>query len=753
MNASILKQKFDESVEYANASEYPILISSKFGKISPNGIVYCKQSDTRDIMFNTDSEYQFIRWHVINKKTGREIENQDYINFDNEYDSNTSFTFEKSNPEIDFMVEPYCELRPRIVSATPSYEPDGVYRDRKIIIMFDEKMSESSIIFTKDELVKLGILSEHEDINSSPLDSGYELLFNSSDRCYGYKKSGDDSSIVFKGVKITDRKNKNENYLKYFSAPHFLSDDTSVLRIDVLKDNPPPSATDILVTITKEMNCDKDTNVFISSDYAWTYYTNGKIDDMAPEFVDFTVQFANDNQSSYEAGNAKLNSENLFFYNANIYFDYAVSNFQKNNLRNKQIWVKGGFSDGGSGPASLKWSLRTANSKYYSQDPGLEIMHGQIDDIEIFGSNATIKNNGIRISLDKIVDEGAYTLIFTCTDKNGNENIREYNFVYDVANTSKIVDYYTGARNQAVEIWFNTEDLLDVAKVKISGDATETINVVNPSSTKIKFNFTDKNVHSFVLRTVDFCGNESTQTLNINEDATVYTGSIVYNPTNKAEDIFCSKKYYNKNPIGVVSDASDVSKIRIWDLWQDDSKRMMGPWTYNMPFEFGDEHGHKTTLDDGLITYNNIMECDGTKNNIITTDISSNTQYIYAYLKNTKNINSPVTWYLPSIREADNLRKTPVKKSMKASFELLNKNNIPCKFVYNENATINNKIVGDECYAAMVWNHNLYGYIWYTASTHPDSYSSDWENHGLDAFHPTNYFIIYNRYMCQIDMR
>lgn len=345
-----------------------------------------------------------------------------------------------------------------------------------------------------------------------------------------------------------------------------------------------------------------------------------------------------------------------------------------------------------------------------------------------------------------------YRIDFICSDKNELTETKSFYFIHDFTPPAKISDYHSGARNKAVEISFGTQNLYDVSQVKITGDGVADINVQENKTYKKRFDYSSNNVnHSFVLQTVDIVGNESTETVTINENSGVSTGMILYNPTNKTEDLFCSKNFYVKTPIGVVADASDSSKIRVWDLSKDTVQRYPGPWDRSaMPSEFGDIHGHKTEKDDGLITYNNIMECENTKNNIVTTETKSDTYYIYAYLKNHKNMNSPVVWYLPSIGEADMLRRSTIKRAMKTGFDLLNENGLNYKLVYDVGLYIGNVLREDECYAAMVWNKDASGYIWYSYATDT---TSSWESYGIDIITPTNYYIIYNRYMCQVDMR
>lgn len=675
MNGSDLKQKIDEAVEYANASSYPILVTSNYGKISPNGIVDCKKSDSINIMFTADSDYQFIRWHVVDKSTGQEIENQDYITFENEMEISTSFTFEKINPEINFVVEPYCEIRPAVVSTSPLYDSNGVYRDRRIIVMFDRNMSESSIYYDSDEQTEL-------------LDKGYTLLKDEKheNKCYGYWDGFDNSTIRFKNILITKRTNTNENFLQYYKAPYFDENDSSKIIIESKKDNPPLGGTEILVTIEGKMCFSKEYDgiektVSIGSKYRWSYYTNGREDSDPPVFNSIDVRFASENQSEYNSSATKL-AENIL----TISNDPTVG-IPKYNHKPRNLWVKGDFTDSGSGPASLKWAITKIDDKYYPSHHNIEVLSGNIDGDDfvqtgntvLIGKNSGSSSKGILINYkNSVKDEGLYRFSLTASDNNGCENVKNYYFIYDETPPEKIKINWTGGKNKKVTLNYTTSSNADYAYHMISQGSDSNTRYENhdydkPNTviTNNKTNVENNKTYSYYLKAVDYAGNISDTTV-VEETAGAAPGTICYAPGNKTSDIFCSKNYYaGQNPIGVVCDNSDLSKVKIWDLTEAtgycwgyngdpcSNEVLKGTWNDSRNTASGlDWYNYIKNNKPGHINYQN-----GSKDNCRT---------IWYYLENVKNVNSPVTWYIPGVTEFNGIINNYY--AMQNSYNLLKDN-------------------------------------------------------------------------------
>ena len=92
-------------------------------------------------------------------------------------------------------LRPIVAERPQIISYAPF--TGAINRDTTIQVMFDYDMDENSIYYTEQELDtlrgELGI-EENSDTGSITVSDSQlttELLRNSNDDCYGYKKGSD----------------------------------------------------------------------------------------------------------------------------------------------------------------------------------------------------------------------------------------------------------------------------------------------------------------------------------------------------------------------------------------------------------------------------------------------------------------------------------------------------------------------------------------------------------------------------------
>lgn len=679
---------FKAKVEKIPTAQFQI--TSKFGRISPNGKFTYKEGDDVNLFFTADPDYQFIRWRLINGNTGKEIDNQEYVKFENEKEFNTSFTFQKVPENNNFLlvVEAECAKRPKVVSATPMYDSDGVYRDRRIVVMFDNEMDDSSIYFNEEELKELLILRDGEDFNTEVLRSGYTLLKDSKhgNKCYGYYKESDSNSYVYKNIQITRRTNVNENLLQYYDAPCFDENDSSKIIIESLKTNSPPGGVEILVSISGNMNCTKGTEshktqISIGSMYIWSYYTNGREDSDPPVFNTIDVRFAKKNQTQFDSSALQLAEDVL-----------AISNNPKDgipkyNHKQRKLWVKGDFTDSGSGPASLKWSITKINDKYYPSNSNIEVLSGKVEGDDyyqegknkvIIGGLSGLESKGIFIDYEKAVtEEGLYRFSLTAADNNGCTNTRNYYFVYDQTPPEASKVYIGAVGKKRFRINYTVSECVDYAYLEISGPTSRILESGvkgNEYYEEITLGEGNSFKNIYCIQNVDFAGNKS-EPVNITPNGTdVKNGMICYksNSDNKAENLFFCFDYVNDmTPIGVVCDDSDTSKIKIWDLtevtgwnWGRDAKPcsdQMG--SYGSSY-FWDGRNHA----DGLTWYNLILKDYYS----LSTDKINGHYTIWNWLRVWKNKDTPVTWYIPGIFEYESIIKN--YSVMQNSYTLLNNN-------------------------------------------------------------------------------
>lgn len=492
--------------------------------------------------FNTSSDYQFIRWMVWDAKAnngkGEEITNGTYITVKEPKNANTAFELVKAPANtVELWIKPLCVKRPKVVSSTPTYDSNGVYRDRRIIVMFNKQMSESSIYYTNDEVSKLK-------------QEGKKLLETSENSgiYYGYWDGSDYNTYVFKNITITKRNDADVNLLKYYEAPYFDEKDKSVLRIDTKRGNEAPlGATDILVTINSPMACEIDSNLIsLSGNYEWAYYTNGKIDTDAPYFTDsgdnkFTAHFDIDDQKNADETAKSIETERTVFD--------KPENYKNNYLRSKTLWIKGAFEDGGSGPNYLKWELYKVKSDYYPMEAEEKLIgNGQIDELRVAPTIAIIerKLDDGSTSDETFVtlpltdeDEGLFRIDFICADKNARtSDPASFYFVYDKVGQSRfkkelISNSRPNEREETVS-WRNPDDFdYDSVIVECWNGNRKIGESVYPDSNVLSHKFTNlenQKKYDYRFYTKDIYGNTSKNYYTYNDTTApsvltgVYTG-------------------------------------------------------------------------------------------------------------------------------------------------------------------------------------------------------------------------------------
>lgn len=246
-NGNLLKDSLEQQIKYEKAPVYKVLITSDHGKISPNGTVDCKETDRKYLIFTADSDYQFIRWQLLDKTTGEEIENQDYIHFDDEYDPNTAFSFDKGTADIDFIISPYCEERPKVTFSIPQNGEKNIVRNRTIRITFSKPMDKDSLI------------------NNIHLYEGVQRLI--------------DGDLVYDKTDISE----NANFV--------LSNNDYYLTITLKDDALYSPSSNISVNIDRKV-CDT-TSASFENDYTLQFQTNNYSDILAPKINSFSAGLNN----------------------------------------------------------------------------------------------------------------------------------------------------------------------------------------------------------------------------------------------------------------------------------------------------------------------------------------------------------------------------------------------------------------------------------------------------------------------------
>ena len=228
LNAKETKSEIEKSIEYANASTYPIYIkySGSNGIVkSPAGDEISKKvTDTFNLSFDPIGDYEFVYWKITDDATKQELTNGEYLSIASVYNSDTTCTFVKApEPDMKLCLSPVVTERPQIVSWAPILSTEMSFKDAAIQVFFDKDMDDRSIYYDDAELQELMAELGIDDVNNSNL---LKTKVNDVNRYYGYKKDG---QTYFKNISIINA-DKGTNYLPYFDAPVFETKNRLVIK-------------------------------------------------------------------------------------------------------------------------------------------------------------------------------------------------------------------------------------------------------------------------------------------------------------------------------------------------------------------------------------------------------------------------------------------------------------------------------------------------------------------------------------------
>lgn len=287
-----------------------ILIEGTRGKISPaKGKHPIHKGELMSLSFDPDDDYEFIHWQVYDTATDQPFNYTEYLNIDIN-SSETSIKLLQTPPQnVQLALRPVVTERPQVISATPSYDIKGAYRDARIQVAFDRDMDENSIYLTTDEIGKL--LS---DPTVSELLPEYDEN-DTTKKYYGYKKEG---SVIYKNIQITDNRDSTKNLLDCFGAPYFENAKTLIIPTNV--NNYPVGGTTLLVTLDKNFFCkEQNKPITLREAKKWIYFVNSQTDIEAPEISELEI-FYGDNEIEKDG-----TIENALWINKNSILKFYIS--------------------------------------------------------------------------------------------------------------------------------------------------------------------------------------------------------------------------------------------------------------------------------------------------------------------------------------------------------------------------------------------------------------------------------------------
>ena len=262
LKAGSVRDEIVDAIAYNNAPERRILISAEEGTGStlPYGNYSAKEGYPFEVSFAENSEYCFVCWKAVylDKQKQSDPVTDKLIIIENPKSIETKITVKTSE---NIRIIPECVKRIAVQGEPgPKYDPNGVSRDRSITVEFSKKPSESSFIFSENEIP-----------------SGAAFVRDGKNRIWAYVLDG---QTFFKNISIT-------NTDGYSLANHFLQPklDGTLLTIAVDKSNQIEFETGVLFkTINVTLGngiCDEEYKVSMSQEKSWRYQITEATDDKA----------------------------------------------------------------------------------------------------------------------------------------------------------------------------------------------------------------------------------------------------------------------------------------------------------------------------------------------------------------------------------------------------------------------------------------------------------------------------------------
>lgn len=326
------KKQIVQAIEYANAPSYKISLNSedKTGVVkSPaGGEADKKVTDVFTVSFEPFADYEFLYWKIIDKATGTELQNGDYLLLESMENSETTCTFvNKPQDGMQLCLYPVTVERPQIISYSPL--TSGIIKDMSIQILFDFEMDPASIYYTEDEMKAMITSGEAEE-------GAFEETLENKKIYKGYKKDG---QLFFKNIIIKNNKT-GQNLNAYFDAPLF--ENTTTLIIPRTKDAELEDFIQVLVTIEKGLSyiAQNGKSVEMAGVKKWMYQVNDEVDNSKLSFVKLVMKknaavpdsqsFKTSLMKNYSVENTTdLRDKTYYLENNSLYLDLRVQETKK----------------------------------------------------------------------------------------------------------------------------------------------------------------------------------------------------------------------------------------------------------------------------------------------------------------------------------------------------------------------------------------------------------------------------------------
>ncbi|MBQ2551826.1 MAG: hypothetical protein II563_03120, partial [Treponema sp.] len=455
-----------------------------------------------DISFESDLDFQFIRWEVFNTKTGGTIDSTEYIEISDPYSDKASIKLLKEpTQDVPLGIRSVVMERPQIISYTPI--TTGMLKDTTIQVLFNRDMDPSSIYYTDTEISSL----EDEGVRT--------FLPTNGAKKYGHIK--EDGKTYFKNISITNKKT-GQNINDCFEGPFF--DDASTLSIVASKNGGHviDDYTQVLVRLEKGFFYTvQGKPVEMAGSKMWMYQVNSETDtqplvvsksgdnDLFSAKIDGTVQLSK--EASHTIGKGGTGFDTL--------------KFLKNGKLNLDIRVQDQI--GGSGPNSFfMLNIKKIYGENYAE---LEAADQTGYNLKIDFQNVTSEEGTFKGTIDFAEEklslgDGVYEMNFDFKDRSNNSMTYPSggNFYFAVDTKVPEISIPTVSSLNSTTYTLAWSDYIDLKNTEIIYGETGSTMTSSGPITKGTFtgnigNIASDKTYDVKLKFTDYAGNEIEKTV------------------------------------------------------------------------------------------------------------------------------------------------------------------------------------------------------------------------------------------------
>jgi len=198
------------------------------------------KDDVLNLTFTPDDSYGFVQWKFFDSNNSEiadiaSILKEEVVVKDSTY-VETIFTVLDDNQDI--RIEAVTDIRPKILLGTPEYNSNGVNRDSRIRVLFNQNM-----------------------------------------------RQNDESYNIKDYITITNLVTGEDYLSEYYEEPQFVNEKTLIIKAK--EDHLPPEASEVSVDINKDIQ--NKNGIGLKENYTWMFFVGREVDETAPLFKSLTV--------------------------------------------------------------------------------------------------------------------------------------------------------------------------------------------------------------------------------------------------------------------------------------------------------------------------------------------------------------------------------------------------------------------------------------------------------------------------------